>query len=734
MGTFERIRQLSPWALGVFAFTFIAFMIIGDWAQNSGQGITPEEQEIAVIDGKPVYYSEYEGRVKEATETQKRSYPDQEPDRNAMLAVAWSQLIDFNVIKNSANELGYYISKEEPYVSILKEEVLENPPAGVKQSFIDSTGKFNEQQYQTLMKYYDRQIQQQAMQIRDNPDIPDAQKQQILENLNQQFIQTTQQLLNLEQITIQNSLSFGLQNAVNASGGIVSSEYARRKYLMDNTTADVNFISFTQASIPDEEVEVTDEDLRAYYNTNQQYYKQNESAQIQYAVFQVKPSSDDISKNDRNIQELSNRISNSTSDSLKKTIFLSQSPTVVDYTLINDLDPDAARFVKDAAIGEIVGPVRQPNGTFFYMVEDKRQGANEVVKASHILVNFNEDKDSALVEAKKIKAEVNAQNFASIARTKSMDRGSATNGGDLGYFPRGQMVEPFSNAAFAAKEGSIVGPIESQFGYHIIYVEDKTSDEIKYSYKSFEPKVTRKTKAMTAANATSFKQQIQEGEPFDSLAIKLGAMVETTPDFNRQRKILGRQSITNAAFENEVGYISDAIYVEGQGYLVFKVLDKKADGLASFDDVKEQIRPNVVKAKKMKMLMEKAEGIYSQLKDKSVISDVASIDPSLSISSASDVTLTGNIPGAGRDFALVGAVMASEVGDIKGPIYGADAIYIIQVTDKYVPSEEQISENLGEYTKGLINREKSSTYYQWLTDTKNKAKILDYRSRNYRDF
>lgn len=89
------------------------------------------------------------------------------------------------------------------------------------------------------------------------------------------------------------------------------------------------------------------------------------------------------------------------------------------------------------------------------------------VKASHILV-----KDEA--EAKAIYDQVKGgADFAKLASEKSQDPGSAKQGGDLGYFEKGRMVKEFAEAAFAANKGDIVGPVKTQFGFHVIRVDDK---------------------------------------------------------------------------------------------------------------------------------------------------------------------------------------------------------------------------------------------------------------------
>ena len=97
----------------------------------------------------------------------------------------------------------------------------------------------------------------------------------------------------------------------------------------------------------------------------------------------------------------------------------------------------------------------------------------EEVKASHILVKTED-------EAKQIISDLEAGgDFAAIASEKSLDPGSKTNGGDLGYFSKGQMVPAFEEAAFALEPGSYTKtPVQSQFGYHVIKTEDKRSQPV----------------------------------------------------------------------------------------------------------------------------------------------------------------------------------------------------------------------------------------------------------------
>lgn len=119
------------------------------------------------------------------------------------------------------------------------------------------------------------------------------------------------------------------------------------------------------------------------------------------------------------------------------------------------------------------------------------------IKASHILVKTEE-------EAKKIEERLKkGEDFAQIAKKSSIDPASAKNGGDLGYFSKGQMVPEFESAAMRLKKGEISEPVKTKYGYHIIKVTDKKIGQV----VEFE-----KVKNLISQNLMAEKQK----EVFDS--------------------------------------------------------------------------------------------------------------------------------------------------------------------------------------------------------------------------
>ncbi|MGE0752929.1 MAG: peptidylprolyl isomerase [Variibacter sp.] len=121
----------------------------------------------------------------------------------------------------------------------------------------------------------------------------------------------------------------------------------------------------------------------------------------------------------------------------------------------------------------------------------KQMGTEKEVRARHILVETEDEAKAVLAELKK------GADFAELAKKKSKDPGGAE-GGDLGYFTKEQMVPEFAEVAFKLEPGKLSDPVKSQFGWHIIKVEDKrdkpipTFDKVKDQIESF---LTRKSQA-----------------------------------------------------------------------------------------------------------------------------------------------------------------------------------------------------------------------------------------------
>ncbi len=108
----------------------------------------------------------------------------------------------------------------------------------------------------------------------------------------------------------------------------------------------------------------------------------------------------------------------------------------------------------------------------FYDKHSDEFKAGSEVRARHILVETGAEAEDILKRLKK------GESFSELAKKLSKDKGSATKGGDLGFFGRGRMVPEFERVAFSLKPGEVSDPVKTRFGYHIIKVTDKKEGEL----------------------------------------------------------------------------------------------------------------------------------------------------------------------------------------------------------------------------------------------------------------
>jgi foldase protein PrsA len=131
-----------------------------------------------------------------------------------------------------------------------------------------------------------------------------------------------------------------------------------------------------------------------------------------------------------------------------------------------------AQLTTQVQLDKLISPkvqVSDENLQTYYDENKASYTTPEQVQASHILVETKEEADEILGLLK------GGADFASLAQERSKDPGSGANGGDLGFFGRGQMVPPFEEAAFTLEKGQLSEVVESEFGFHIIKVVDKKS-------------------------------------------------------------------------------------------------------------------------------------------------------------------------------------------------------------------------------------------------------------------
>jgi len=152
------------------------------------------------------------------------------------------------------------------------------------------------------------------------------------------------------------------------------------------------------------------------------------------------------------------------------------------YVALDTSKPPKDVEITDAQVDEFLAK-NEARVKDFYEGHPERFNAPEKVRARHILLRVPKDASEAQTAEVKQRADalrarlLQGEDFAKLASEASEDPGSKNSGGDLGFFQRGQMVKPFEDAAFAMEPGAVSDVVKSDFGYHLIKVEQKKGAE-----------------------------------------------------------------------------------------------------------------------------------------------------------------------------------------------------------------------------------------------------------------
>ena len=243
----------------------------------------------------------------------------------------------------------------------------------------------------------------------------------------------------------------------------------------------------------------------------------------------------------------------------------------------------------------------------YYEEHVREFGQPEERKASHILLTVSESATDAERKAARDKADELAkqvrkspEKFGELAKQQSQDPGSAANGGDLGFFQRGAMVKPFEDAVFSMKKDEIQGPVESEFGFHIIKLTDIRPAKTK-TLQEATPEIEQTLKRQRAGKkfaevADTFSNLVYEqSDSLKPAADALKLTIEKSDWISRGGTAAvfpATDKMLAAIFSEEVlknKRNTEAIEVAPNTLVSARVLEFKPASLRAFDQVRDEV-------------------------------------------------------------------------------------------------------------------------------------------------
>ena len=458
----------------------------------------------------------------------------------------------------------------------------------------------------------------------------------------------------------------------------INSLQSQVEYFNSSNIVDISYYYLPFYKVPDSLFEVSTSEMNNFLRKNKDDYKQNESRSIDFVYFPLSPSSEDSTLV---ISDLNNiKLSLSNEEINDSTFALLNSEGFSPYTKFNvDQLPEALIGRDKGYISDIIFT---DEGVLVYKLSDIVQDNKFKARAKHILLKFNDqNKQDVRSEALRILSLLrNGSDFDETARTYSED-GSASLGGDLGWFFEDSMVKPFQDAVFSRnRSGLIPRIIESEFGFHIIYVtqpKTKTSYAVTTILKEIIP--SDNTRNNIYRDAEMFKIESQNSsESFEDIANKYNYSFQTVNNIDKNATAISNltdaRSIVLWAYDDDRynNDVSDVIELN-DSYVVSYLSNIIKEGTKKLNDVENSVRKKILDEKKFNYFSKMFDN-YSSLDDLKTLYDGGDLN------SMDDLDFNSNsIQNVGFTPEAIGVTFSMNDGELTKPIKIDDGLIVIQL-------------------------------------------------------
>jgi peptidyl-prolyl cis-trans isomerase D len=356
----------------------------------------------------------------------------------------------------------------------------------------------------------------------------------------------------------------------------------------------------------------------------------------------------------------------------------------------------------------------------------------ERVRASHILLK-TEGKNEADVRKQatdlltKIKA---GADFAALAKAHSEDTASQVKGGDLDYFPRGQMVKEFEDVAFGLAPGQTSDVVKSPFGFHIIRVVDKQPALMK-PLADVRDQIGEQLKWERAQGradtlAVEMAKSIRSPADLENAARQHGLKVQDSNFFQRDELVQGlgpAPEVVSQAFTLAQGKVAGPVRT-AQGHAFFAVTGIEAARVPRIDEVKERVREDVTRAKAIELAKSRAAELASRARSGAGLTAAAKA-AGFTVTTA-DHTRGAAVQGVGNSPAIDEAAFALPVGRVSEPIVTDSNVVLVRVAERTEIKPEDLQSNRESMRSELLNERRGRFLSSYMEKAKGRMNITTY--------
>lgn len=730
MATIGKIRQRSGAVIFIIGAALLLFLL-SDILSNNQNIFGPKiETAVGEIDGSEVdakYFENLFERYLNNAKNQKNTAELSSAERTQVNNQTWEYIIEDKILTEEYEALGMMITEEEMSDAAYGSDV--HPYFSQIPAFMDDNRKFDPSKLREFVNNFDQVPVESQTAWND-----------LLDDVKNDKIRTK-------------------YFAMISKGLYMTNLEAKDDYIGQNKQATIKFVRLKTSDLPDENYEVSEEEIRKYAAENDKRYTEDERG-IQYVSFTIEPSAADTQATAKEVKDLAASFATTKNDiafarlnsdgKLAEDIFY----TIADLSKSGIVSAEKAEEIFSVEIGTVFEPEYE-FGTYKMIkvvseeeqqeidvditdAEGKVTGTNKQLnfktsfRASHILIKPEGDTDAdttkAMAEAAKLLARVKkGESFADLALEFGTD-GTKDKGGDLGWWNDGGMVKAFQKGVNKMSQGDL-RVVKSRFGAHLISLTHEpvtVRRKIATIEKSINP--SAETEKAVYSAAAGFWDKAQTAEEFVNATMEMNLNVGIAENLKKtDNTITGfndAKNLVSWAFKQDaVDAITNEIMTVDDSYVIAMLTEIKVKGDLDIAGNEADIEAEIKRVKKLDEQEAKMNGSYTE--DLDALASALGVE----VETASNVNFnTPLIANLGNELRVIGAVNALKDGGTSKVIRGSEGVYVVMLE---ATSEVEMPASFAEYKGKQIKSKATSARFDVLPALKGTLEIVDKRYNFY---
>lgn len=700
MAVINKLRN-SKWVF-VVVLVSLALFVASDYFSNSSRYSLGDEPSVGEIDGKEIKYTDFDARYKSILQQNtENGYEETDEVREQANSYAWNQLIQELIIDKEYEKIGITITEKE-----MTELLFSQDAHPIIKQYFSQDGVFNPSNVKAFLKN-----------AKSNP----------------KAMAGFEMLYNEIKLRVKsdkyNSLVKGTYYATSLD--------AEDQYYNAQTNFNGKSITLNYASIDDKTIKYTDADLKAYINKHKEDFKQKASRNLDYLLFDVRPSKTDTAEIRREVVDEIANFRNAENDSVFVTLSNSATPFDTLYHPRGFYNKAFESKLFASPKDSVVGPFAYDGGFSLFKVIDVKKDSNyfyHIIRAEIPVPGTTKmDTADAIAKGKKIIAEAaSAPNTFDFLQSKTRT-GELSTVEDMNWTMAGT---PGMTEIEKAVKNMSVGQsqvVKNVYGLSIIkLVDPKSYDQIKVAElrKMVEP--LKSTIDGVYQKALSVRSDLKGNgdNELETVAKKYGIAKSVVNELKETDKNMSglpntRELIRWAYNENTEIKDYSGIIDCGSFYIIAQLTKIREEGTADVEDVREQVTRLVVNEKKAEILKANFE---TAMKSATTMEAIAAGVKSI-VQPFSNVNMNaGGIPFAGNDINLIGFVCGMKTNKISKPVVSKDGVHVFLVENSVVPPAPA---DLKKDKEMMYGDQRNQVYNMILEGLKKSKNVKDERSKYY---